>query len=68
MSILYIHQTDMDVLMFHLQSRILTKISKLIASIGGSIVNLPQVSENGTHKVMYCHDIDGIIVELVQEL
>ena len=44
------------------------KISKLIASIGGSIVNLPQVSENGTHKVMYCHDIDGIIVELVQEL
>mgnify|MGYP001159480912 FL=1 len=44
------------------------KISKLIVSIGGSIVNLPQVSENGTHKVMYCHDIDGIIVELVQEL
>jgi len=44
------------------------KISKLIENLGGSIVNLPQTSLDGNFKVMYCHDIDGIIVELVQEL
>ena len=44
------------------------KLSKLIENLGGSIVNSPQTSLDGNLKVMYCHDIDGIIVELVQEL
>ena len=46
----------------------INKTSELIENLGGSIVNLPQVSQNGKFKVMYCHDVDGIIVELVQEL
>ncbi len=46
----------------------LDKIMSLIKDMGGSIVNLPQVTQNGALKVMYCHDIDGIIIELVQEL
>jgi len=30
--------------------------------------SMPQLSPDGTVKVMYAHDPDGIIVELVQEL
>lgn len=35
---------------------------------GGSIVNAPVLSANGLVKVMYCHDVDGILIELVEEL
>ena len=44
------------------------EISCKILQLGGSIVNPPVVSENGLVKVMYCHDLDGILMELVQEL
>jgi len=30
--------------------------------------NVPQLSPDGLVKVMYCHDPDGIILELVEEL
>jgi catechol 2,3-dioxygenase-like lactoylglutathione lyase family enzyme len=40
----------------------------MIIKIGGSIVNPPSLSPNGKVKVMYCHDIDGILIELVEEL
>jgi catechol 2,3-dioxygenase-like lactoylglutathione lyase family enzyme len=38
-----------------------------VVQLGGSIVNSPIVSANGSVKVMYCHDLDGILIELVQE-
>ena len=40
---------------------------KVIQS-GGSIVNPPKISANGLVKVMYCHDLDGILMEIVEEL
>jgi catechol 2,3-dioxygenase-like lactoylglutathione lyase family enzyme len=43
-------------------------IALKIVQLGGSIVNSPIVSANGLVKVMYCHDLDGILIELVQEL
>ena len=42
--------------------------SSKIISLGGSIVNPPALSDNGCFKVMYCHDIDGILMEIVEEL
>ncbi|MDG2297900.1 MAG: VOC family protein, partial [Gammaproteobacteria bacterium] len=44
-------------------------IEKMVLKIvqcGGSIVNPPVLSANGLVKVMYCHDLDGILIELVQ--
>ncbi len=35
---------------------------------GGSIVNEPVKSPDGKVKVAYCHDLDGIIIELVEEI
>ena len=43
-------------------------ISSKIVQLGGSIVNAPAASANGLVKVMYCHDLDGILMELVEEL
>ena len=39
-----------------------------IKKLGGSIVNPPALSDNGSFLVMYCHDIDGILMEIVEEL
>tara|TARA_B100001093_G_C26860131_1_gene1029658 strand:- start:6914 stop:7345 length:432 start_codon:yes stop_codon:yes gene_type:complete len=39
-----------------------------ILKLGGSVVNPAAVSDNGLVKVMYCHDLDGILMEIVQEL
>ena len=39
-----------------------------IVRLGGSVVNPPAVSDNGLVKVVYCHDLDGILMELVEEL
>ena len=44
------------------------EISSKIIRMGGSIVNPPCVSASGSVKVMYCHDLDGILMELVEEL
>ena len=44
------------------------EISSKIIRLGGSIVNAPAVSANGSVKVMYCHDLDGILMEMVEEL
>jgi catechol 2,3-dioxygenase-like lactoylglutathione lyase family enzyme len=44
------------------------KISKKIVQLGGSIVNKPALSDNGLVKVIYCHDLDGILLEFVEEL
>ena len=42
------------------------EISSKIIRLGGSIVNPPALSANGTVKVMYGHDLDGILIELVE--
>lgn len=39
-----------------------------IERLGGSIVNPPVMSDDNSVKVMYCHDLDGILMEIVQEL
>lgn len=44
-----------------------TALCRLV-KLGGSMVNPPAVSDNGTVKVAYCHDLDGILMELVEEL
>ena len=44
------------------------EMSLKIVQFGGSLVNAPAVSANGLVKVMYCHDPDGILIEMVEEL
>ena len=39
-----------------------------IKDMGGSIVNPPALSPNGLVKVAYAHDIEGNLLELVEEL
>lgn len=41
---------------------------KLVIKLGGSIVNSPIISTNGLVKVAYAHDIDGILMEIVEEI
>lgn len=40
----------------------------LIIELGGSTVNPPAQSPNNKVLVAYCHDPDGVLMELVQEL
>lgn len=44
------------------------EMSEKVVQLGGSIVNCPIVSDDGSVKVMYCHDLDGILIEMVEEL
>lgn len=39
-----------------------------ITMLGGSIVSLPMRSADGKVSVAYCHDNDGILLEIVQEI
>lgn len=39
-----------------------------IISLGGSAVNAPAMAPNGAVRVAYCHDPDGILMELVEEV
>jgi len=40
----------------------------LIDHLGGSTVNMPVESPSGKQRVAYCHDPDGILMELVEDL
>lgn len=40
----------------------------LICRLGGSMVNPPAEAPGGKVRVAYCHDLDGILMELVEEL
>ena len=40
---------------------------KEIARLGGSVINQPALAPSGLVKVAYCHDPDGILMELVEE-
>jgi len=39
-----------------------------IKQAGGSVVNQPAISSNGKVKVAYCHDPEGVLLELVEVL
>jgi catechol 2,3-dioxygenase-like lactoylglutathione lyase family enzyme len=40
----------------------------LVVRLGGSMVNPPAAVPGGSVRVAYCHDPDGILMELVEEL
>ena len=44
------------------------EVALKVIEMGGSIVNSPVVSASGLVKVMYCHDLDGILIEMVEDL
>jgi catechol 2,3-dioxygenase-like lactoylglutathione lyase family enzyme len=44
------------------------KTCKLIDKMGGSIVNSPALSDDNKVKVAYCHDIEGVLMEIVEVL
>jgi catechol 2,3-dioxygenase-like lactoylglutathione lyase family enzyme len=46
----------------------LEKKYRLLCDNGYHCVSVPLVSPDGKVKVLYCHDPDGIILELVEEL
>ena len=39
-----------------------------IEKLGGSVVNPPALAPNGLVRVAYCHDLDGILIEVVEEI
>jgi len=41
---------------------------RLIKQSGGSVVNEPAISPNSMVKVAYCHDPEGVLIEIVEEL
>tara|TARA_B100000795_G_C22795625_1_gene439215 strand:- start:1123 stop:1557 length:435 start_codon:yes stop_codon:yes gene_type:complete len=42
------------------------KVCALISSAGGSVENPPAISPNGKVKVAYCHDPEGVLMEIVE--
>ena len=42
------------------------KTCEQIKSMGGSIVNSPALSNDKKVKVAYCHDIEGVLMEIVE--
>ena len=44
------------------------EISLKLVKLGGSVVNTTAMSANGSAEVIYCHDLDGMLIELAQEL
>ncbi len=44
------------------------KACEQIVRLGGSVVNAPALAPNGHARVAYCHDLDGILLEVVEEV
>ena len=42
------------------------KTCEIIEKIGGSIVNLPALTDDKKVKVAYCHDVEGVLMEIVE--
>ena len=42
------------------------KTCEIIEKIGGSIVNLPSLTDDKKVKVAYCHDVEGVLMEIVE--
>ena len=39
----------------------------LIKKMGGTIINSPVETPDGRMSVVYCHDFDGVMIEMVEE-
>lgn len=48
--------------------RNIEEVATRIVRLGGSVVNPPALSADASVKVMYCHDVDGILMEMVEEI
>jgi len=46
----------------------INKICRAIENSGGSVVNSPALSPDGHVKVAYCHDPEGVLIEVVEEI
>ena len=44
------------------------KTCQIIETLGGSVVNPPALSSDNKAKVAYCHDIEGVLMEIVEIL
>lgn len=44
------------------------KTCEIIEKMGGSIVNSPALTDDKRVKVAYCHDIEGVLIEIVEVL
>jgi catechol 2,3-dioxygenase-like lactoylglutathione lyase family enzyme len=44
------------------------KTCEIIDKLGGNIVNSPALSDDKKVKVAYCHDIEGVLMEIVEVL
>jgi len=44
------------------------KICQIIKTKGGSIINPPALSDDKKAKVVYCHDLEGVLMEIVEIL
>jgi catechol 2,3-dioxygenase-like lactoylglutathione lyase family enzyme len=42
------------------------KTCEIIKKMGGSVVNTPAITNNKKVKVAYCHDLEGVLMELVE--
>ena len=42
------------------------KTCEIIEKIGGSVVNQPALADDKKVKVAYCHDIEGVLMEIVE--
>jgi len=41
---------------------------ELVKKLGGSVINSPEISNEGHVKVAYCYDNEGALIEAVEEL
>lgn len=46
----------------------IARICGEIVRLGGSVVNPPALAPDGLVRVAYCHDQDGILLEVVEEI
>ena len=46
----------------------INKTCEIIKKMGGSIVNPPVIDEYKKVKVAYCHDLEGVLMEIVEIL
>jgi predicted enzyme related to lactoylglutathione lyase len=42
------------------------KTCEIIETMGGSIVNPPALTNDKKVKVAYCHDVEGVLIEIVE--
>lgn len=44
------------------------KTCEIILKMGGDIINMPALSDDKKVKVAYCHDVEGVLIEIVEVL